>query len=57
MAKGVVSKQENDQYQAQYQAQQANVDSLGKAIAAARGNVERPKRIFRGCGTCKATKR
>jgi RND family efflux transporter MFP subunit len=39
VAKGVVSKQENDQYQAQYQAQQANVDSLGKAIAAARGSV------------------
>ena len=39
VAKGVVSKQENDQYQAQYQAQQANVDALGKAIAAARGNV------------------
>jgi RND family efflux transporter MFP subunit len=39
VAKGVVSRQENDQYQAQYQAQTANVDSLQKAIAAARGNV------------------
>ena len=39
VAKGVVSRQENDQYQAQYQAQQASVDALGKAISAARGNV------------------
>jgi RND family efflux transporter MFP subunit len=39
VAKGVVSRQENDQYQAQYQAQQANVDALEKGIAAARGNV------------------
>ncbi len=37
--KGVVSRQENDQYQAQYQAQVANLDSLDKAIAAARSNV------------------
>src|SRR5580700_6816742 len=39
VAKGVVSKQENDQYQAQFHAQEANVDALEKAIAAARGNV------------------
>jgi RND family efflux transporter MFP subunit len=39
VAKGVVSRQENDQYQAQYQAQEANVDALEKAIASARGNV------------------
>ena len=38
-AKGVVSRQENDQYQAQYQAQVANLDSLEKAVAAARSNV------------------
>lgn len=38
-AKGVVSRQENDQYQAQYTAQTANVKSLEKAIAAARSNV------------------
>lgn len=37
--KGAVSRQENDQYQAQYQAQTANVDALNKAIAAAKGNV------------------
>jgi RND family efflux transporter MFP subunit len=37
--KGVVSRQENDQYQAQYQAQVANLDSLEKAVAAARSNV------------------
>ncbi len=37
--RGVVSRQENDQYQAQYQAQLANVDALEKAIAAARSNV------------------
>ena len=38
-AQGVVSKQENDQYQAQYQAQTANVQALEKAIAAQRSNV------------------
>jgi RND family efflux transporter MFP subunit len=37
--KGVVSKQENDQYQAQYQAQAANVDALEQAVAAARSNI------------------
>jgi len=37
--KGVVSRQENDQYQAQYQAQVANLDALEKAVAAARSNV------------------
>jgi RND family efflux transporter MFP subunit len=39
VAKGVVSRQENDQYQAQYQAQVASQQSLEKAIAAARSNV------------------
>lgn len=38
-AKGVVSKQENDQYQAQYQAQIANLDALDKAVGVARGNL------------------
>jgi RND family efflux transporter MFP subunit len=38
-SKGVVSRQENDQYQAQYQAQVANLDSLEKAVAAARSNI------------------
>jgi len=38
-AQGVVSKQENDQYQAQYQAQTANVTALEKAIAAQRSNI------------------
>jgi multidrug efflux pump subunit AcrA (membrane-fusion protein) len=37
--KGVVSRQENDQYQAQYQAQAANLDALDQAVAAARGSV------------------
>lgn len=37
--KGVVSRQENDQYQAQYQAQVAGLDALDKAIAAARSNI------------------
>jgi len=37
--KGVVSRQENDQYQMQYQAQAANVQSLEKAIAAARSSI------------------
>jgi RND family efflux transporter MFP subunit len=38
-SKGVVSRQENDQYQAQYQAQVANLDALEKAISVARSNV------------------
>jgi len=38
-SKGVVSRQENDQYQAQYQAQTANLQALEKAVAAARSNV------------------
>jgi RND family efflux transporter MFP subunit len=38
-AKGVVSRQENDQYQAQYQAQVANLDALDKAVTAARSNI------------------
>jgi RND family efflux transporter MFP subunit len=37
--KGAVSKQENDQYQAQFQAQAANVDALEQAVAAARSNI------------------
>jgi RND family efflux transporter MFP subunit len=37
--RGVVSKQENDTYQAQYAAQQANVQALTKALAAAHSNV------------------
>jgi RND family efflux transporter MFP subunit len=38
-AQGVVSRQDNDQYQAQYQAQVANVQALEKAIAAQRSNI------------------
>jgi RND family efflux transporter MFP subunit len=38
-AQGVVSRQDNDQYQAQFQAQQANVQALEKAVAAARSNL------------------
>jgi RND family efflux transporter MFP subunit len=37
--RGVVSKQENDTYQAQYKAQQANVQALEKAVMAAQSNV------------------
>jgi RND family efflux transporter MFP subunit len=37
--KGAVSKQENDTYQAQYQAQLATVQSLGKAVNVAKSNV------------------
>ena len=40
VAKGAVSRQENDTYQAQYQAQAANVESLAKAVAAARSNLD-----------------
>ncbi|PWU02995.1 MAG: efflux RND transporter periplasmic adaptor subunit [Terriglobia bacterium] len=39
VARGAVSKQENDQYQAQYQAQSANVQALEKAVAAQRSNI------------------
>ncbi len=39
LAKGVVSRQDNDTYQAQFAAQQANVQALGKAVAAARSNA------------------
>jgi RND family efflux transporter MFP subunit len=37
--KGAVSRQENDQYQAQYLAQVANLNALEQAIAAARSNI------------------
>ena len=37
--KGAVSRQDNDVYQAQWNAQQANVEALQKAIAAAKGNT------------------
>ena len=37
--KGVVSRQENDTYQAQWAAQQANVQALEKAVSAARNNA------------------
>lgn len=37
--KGAVSRQENDQYQTQYQAQTANLNALEQAIAAARSNI------------------
>lgn len=37
--RGVVSKQENDTYQAQYAAQQANVQALAKALSATQSNV------------------
>jgi len=37
--KGVVSRQENDQYQMQYKAQEASVQALEKAIAAARSSI------------------
>jgi RND family efflux transporter MFP subunit len=38
-AKGLATRQEYDQYQAQYAAQTANVQALGKAVAAARSNI------------------
>src|SRR5579872_582289 len=39
VAKGAVSRQENDQYQAQFKSQTAAVQSLQKAVSAARNNV------------------
>jgi RND family efflux transporter MFP subunit len=42
-ARGAVSRQENDQYQAQYQAALANTEALQKAIAAADSNVASSK--------------
>jgi RND family efflux transporter MFP subunit len=38
--RGAVSKQENDQYQAQYQAAAANVKALERAVDAAKGNID-----------------
>ncbi len=38
-SRGAVSRQENDVYQAQYAAQQSNVQALEKAVAAARSNA------------------
>jgi len=38
LAKGAVSRQESDTYQAQFEAQSANVQALEKAVAAARSN-------------------
>jgi RND family efflux transporter MFP subunit len=37
--RGAVSKQDNDQYQAQYQAQAANVRALERAVDAAKSNI------------------
>ena len=39
MKKGVVSRQDNDTYQAQYAAQQASVRALEKAVLVARSNI------------------
>ncbi|HEY2011907.1 MAG TPA: efflux RND transporter periplasmic adaptor subunit [Bryobacteraceae bacterium] len=39
VAKGVVSRQENDQYQSQYQSRVAALDSLEKAVGVQRSNV------------------
>ncbi len=39
LGRGVISKQDNDNAQAQYAAQQANVEALGKAAAAMRSGV------------------
>jgi multidrug efflux pump subunit AcrA (membrane-fusion protein) len=39
VGKGAVSKQENDQYQAQAQAQQASVKALEQSVASARNNI------------------
>jgi len=39
VAKGAVSRQENDQYQSQYQAQVASVQALQQAVAAGRSNI------------------
>jgi len=40
VAKGVVSRQENDTYQSQWAAAQANVSALEKAVASARTNIK-----------------
>jgi RND family efflux transporter MFP subunit len=37
---GIASRQENDQYQAQFQAQVANVRALDRAVAAAKSSIE-----------------
>ena len=40
LVKGVVSRQDRDTYQAQYEAQQANVQALEKAVNASRSNAD-----------------
>lgn len=40
LAKGAVSRQDNDNYQAQFQAQSANARAQERAVAAARSNIE-----------------
>lgn len=39
LARGIVSRQDNDQYQAQYQSQTANVRALDRAVAASKSSV------------------
>jgi RND family efflux transporter MFP subunit len=39
VTKGAVSRQENDEYQAQYKAQAANLNALEQAVSAARSNI------------------
>ena len=53
--KGAVSKQENDQYQAQYQAQAANLDALEQAAAVTRSISRPPRRTCRGWMRSRAT--
>lgn len=43
LAKGAVSKQDNDNYQAQFQAQSASARAQERAVAAARSNIEAAK--------------
>ena len=50
----MVSRQDNDTYQAQYAAQQANVQALEKAVAAARSNVSAAEANLARLNECKS---
>jgi multidrug resistance efflux pump len=56
VSKGVVSRQENDTYQSQWAAAQANVSALEKAVASARSNIVAARPTSRALPNCKVTR-
>ena len=55
VAKGVVSRQENDHYQAQYQSHLSGLESLEKAVGVQRSNVAAAEANVARIEKCKAT--